>query len=46
MLYPGGAHADGFIPVAFGLNFVWIWIVLLMALKLIEKLIARKRENA
>ena len=49
MVFPGGVHsgrAELYIQVAFGLNFVFIWIVLLVVLRLLEKFIAQGRTKA
>jgi hypothetical protein len=46
---PGGAqpgHIPRYIQVAFGLNFVFIWIFLLVVAKLLEDYLQKRRENA
>jgi hypothetical protein len=45
IVLPEGFHSAGFLQVSFGLNFVFIWILLLAVLKLVKVGVgARKSE--
>jgi hypothetical protein len=46
MVFQGGDHSLLFLQTAFALNFVFIWIALLLALKLIERSINRSKLKA
>ena len=44
IVFPDGFHSAGFLQVAFGLNFVFIWILLLALVKLLQRFSASKSQ--
>jgi len=46
MVFPGGAHAEGFVRVALGMGLAFNWIILLLVVKLVEIFITRLKRKA
>jgi hypothetical protein len=45
IFFPDGFHSAGFLQVAFGLNFVFIWILLLAMVKLLHRFFSSKAKS-